>query len=138
MNLVNTPAADQPDSSAPFRCEELADLRAGLLTTDEQARLRSLMNHHPDRARHMIADLDAVETEFPDPPHAHEPLHVPHHVVARWQSAIAHEAERRARRHPGQTGQTGQTGAEPDSPDTIEPGPIDRGTERADGNERQR
>ncbi|ALE86658.1 hypothetical protein XF36_29225 (plasmid) [Pseudonocardia sp. HH130629-09] len=55
-----------------------------------------MMDRNPDLAHHMLADLAAVETEFPDPPNAHDPLHVPPQVAVRWQSAIAREAERRA------------------------------------------
>lgn len=115
---MTTPPED-PNSSAPFSWEELADLRAGMLTAEEAERLRRLMDHNPDLTRQMMADLDAVETEFPDPPHAHEPLHVPPHVAARWQSAIAHEAERRAH------SDRGETSAEPDRPGSVEPAPDD-------------
>lgn len=55
-----------------------------------------LMDDDPNRTRHMLADLEAVKAEFPDPPGAHEPLHVPSSVAARWQLAIAREAEGRA------------------------------------------
>ncbi|MBW0102927.1 hypothetical protein [Pseudonocardia sp. KRD291] len=96
---MNTPPED-PNSSVPFTWEELADLRAGMLTAAEEERLRMLMDDNPDLAQHMLADLDAVEAEFPDPPHAHEPLEVPRHLAARWQSAIAREAERRALGYP--------------------------------------
>lgn len=92
-----TAPPEDPAASAPFSWEELAHLRAGLLSGGEQERLGMLMDHSPDRARQMLADLDAVEAEFPDPPNAHEPLQVPPHVAARWQSAIAREAQRRAR-----------------------------------------
>ena len=62
-----------------------------------------LMDDDPDRARQMPADLEGVEAEFPDPPGAHEPLHVPPLVTARWQLAIAREAELRARGYPTDT-----------------------------------
>lgn len=92
---MTTPPED-PKPPAPFSWEDLADLRAGTLTAGEEERLRIVMDHNPDLAHRMLADLVAVETEFPDPPNAHDPLHVPPQVAARWQSAIARAAERRA------------------------------------------
>lgn len=115
---MSSPPED-PNSPAPFSWEDLADLRAGTLTAGEEERLRILMDHNPDLAQRMLADLDAVETEFPDPPNAHDPLHVPPHVAARWQSAIAEEAERRA--HQYRTDMP----AELDSLDSTEPAPND-------------
>lgn len=96
---MNTPPEDL-ESSAPFSWEELADLRGGMLTAEDEERLRMLMDDNPETAREMLAHLDAVEAEFPDPPDAHEPLDVPPHVAARWQSAISREAERRALGYP--------------------------------------
>lgn len=90
------PPKDDHDVSAAIDWEDLADLHAGMLSTDDEERLQRLMDQHPELAQRMLADLDAVESEFPDPPGAHAPLHVPPHVAARWQSVIAHEAERRA------------------------------------------
>lgn len=92
---MTTPPED-PNPPAPFSWEDLADLRAGTLTAGQEERLRIVMDHNPDLAHRMLADLAAVETEFPDRPNAHDPLHVPPQVAARWQSAIAREAERRA------------------------------------------
>lgn len=114
---MSSPPED-PNSPAPFSWEDLADLQAGTLTAVEQERLRLQMEHNPELAQRMLADLDAVESEFPDPPHAHEPLHVPPHVAARWQSAIAREAERRAHGCPADPADAdvdtpGATGSEP-------------------------
>lgn len=114
---MTTPPED-PNSPAPFSWEDLADLRAGTLTAGEEERLRILMDHNPDLAQRMLADLAAVETEFPDPPNAHDPLHVPPHVAARWQSAIAREAERRAHGYRADL-------PAPDSLGTTEPTPED-------------
>lgn len=96
---MSSPPED-PNSPAPFGWEDLADLQAGMLTTVEEERLRLLMEHNPELTQRMLADLAAVESEFPDPPNAHEPLQVPPHVAARWQSAIAREAERRSHGYP--------------------------------------
>ncbi|MFP5070894.1 hypothetical protein ACLFMI_14670 [Pseudonocardia nantongensis] len=113
---MTTPPED-PNSPAPFSWEDLADLRAGILTAEEEERLRILMDHNPDLAQRMLADLAAVETEFPDPPNAHDPLQVPPHVAARWQSAIAREAERRAYEYStdpdAKLDSSGTTGPEP-------------------------
>lgn len=118
---MTTPPED-PNSPAPFSWEDLADLRAGILTAGEEERLRILMDDNPDLAQRMLADLAAVETEFPDPPNAHDPLHVPPHVAARWQSAIAREAERRAH------GYRADPPDSPDAPDSVgitDPAPED-------------
>ncbi|GAA1852915.1 hypothetical protein GCM10009772_32210 [Pseudonocardia alni subsp. carboxydivorans] len=92
---MTTPPEDR-NSPAPLSWEDLADLRAGTLTAGQEERLRIVMDRNPDLAHRMLAELAAVETEFPDPPNANDPLHVPPQVAARWQSAIAREAERRA------------------------------------------
>lgn len=92
---MSTPP-DEPPRSQPFSYDELADLQAGLLGAEEEERLRMRMEHNPDDAERMLAELAAVEADFPDPPHVEQPLDVPPHVAARWQSAIAREAERRA------------------------------------------
>jgi hypothetical protein len=92
---VSTPPEGSGPPS-PFSYEELADLQAGQLTAGEESELRMRMEDHPDRARKMLADLAAVDAIFPDPPNVDAPLEVPHQVTARWQLAIAEEAERRA------------------------------------------
>lgn len=57
------------------------------------------MEQNPELADRMAKALAQVEAEFPDPPNALDPLHVPAHVAARWQAAICREAERRALDH---------------------------------------
>lgn len=94
---VSTPPQD---GGPPFTYEELADLQAGLLTAEEEKELRMRMDDEPAVAQKMLADLAAVDEAFPDPPHVNEPLDVPPLVAARWQLAIAFEAERRALGYP--------------------------------------
>ncbi|GAA1827551.1 hypothetical protein GCM10009772_01700 [Pseudonocardia alni subsp. carboxydivorans] len=72
------------------------------------------MEQNSELAARIAKALAEVQAEFPDPPNAHEPLHVPAHVAARWQSAIAREAERRARNYDDGAPSTGDL-------DSIEP-----------------
>lgn len=87
----------EPGAAAPFTYEELADLQAGVLTETEKADLRLRIQHHPQLAQRMLAALNEVDQLFPDPPDVDAPLDVPPGVLARWQLAIAREAEWRAR-----------------------------------------
>ena len=59
------------------------------------------MEQNPELADLLAKALAQVEAEFPDPPNALDPLHVPAHVAARWQAVICREAERRALNHGG-------------------------------------
>lgn len=68
------------------------------------------MEQNSELGDRLAKALAEVEAEFPDPPNAHEPLRVPAHVAARWQSAIAREAERRALNYDGDVPSTGDLG----------------------------
>lgn len=98
---MSTPPDDH-EPSVPFTPEELAKLQAGLLTTEEEKDLRMRMEKDPDAANDILARLEAVDRMFPEPPNVEAPLSVPPHVAARWQLAIAREAERRALGYPSE------------------------------------
>lgn len=105
---MSTPPQDGGPPT-PFTFEELANLQAGLLTAEEEKELRMRMEDDPAVAQEMLTALAAVDEAFPDPPHVDEPLDVPPLVAARWQLAVAREAERRAMGYP------------PEAPDEIKP-----------------
>ena len=87
-----------PDGSPSFSLTELAYLRAGALGADEEEELRSRIEQNPRIAQEMLAQLDAIDDRFPDPPNIEAPLEVPPRVAARWELAIAQEAAERAAR----------------------------------------
>lgn len=94
---VSTPPdADPP---RPLTFEELADLQAGLLNAQQEEELRERMLKDPGRAARMLGALAEVDRAFPGHGAPGE-QDVPPQVAARWQMAIAEEAERRARGYP--------------------------------------
>jgi hypothetical protein len=122
---VSTPPHDGGPST-PFTREELADLQAGLLSTEEEKELRMRMEEDPAAAHQMLADLAAVDEAFPDPAHVNEPLDVPPVVAAGWQLAIAREAQRRAMGYPpGSDDEDGPAAATPRPNDAPPDGRAD-------------
>ena len=91
---------DKPRPDDEVTLAELAALRAGELSTEEEARLRMRMARDPE-AEDKLWALDNVHRLFekPGPAPADLPTEMPYDVAARLQARIAEQALRRAE-HP--------------------------------------
>lgn len=93
---MTTPPEEPGDSGSPppFSIDEVADLRAGRLSADEAARVRTRMAQDPERTQRMLAALDGVDDAFPEPENFNDPLISPE-VDARLLAAIDRAEQRR-------------------------------------------